>query len=166
MALLAVECLKLAKDIFVFVVVNQRPVSKIFKETWGLICKLGQCCNTIKCIILMKGDNLPCDIRNVLLFSVGSVPTNSFKHFLFVNLFPFYSQSRFLMLTLTFYSNLWLALEQRHPQKYFWGGGSSIFFSDKFWVENECLYKSDNGDLIIIKLEVIARNLVPICHLA
>jgi hypothetical protein len=26
--------------------------------------------------------------------------------------------------------------------------GASIFFSDKFWTEDECLYKSDNGDLI------------------
>ncbi len=27
-----------------------------------------------------------------------------------------------------------------------------IFFSDRFWKEYQCLYKSDNGDLIISKL--------------
>jgi exonuclease III len=26
--------------------------------------------------------------------------------------------------------------------------GVSIFFSEKFWTEDECLYKSDNGDLV------------------
>jgi hypothetical protein len=31
--------------------------------------------------------------------------------------------------------------------------GASIFFSDKYWTENECLYKSDNGDIIISKLQ-------------
>ena len=30
--------------------------------------------------------------------------------------------------------------------------GASIFFSDKFRTEDECLYKSDNGDLVIVKL--------------
>ena len=30
--------------------------------------------------------------------------------------------------------------------------GASIFFSDKFLTEDECLYKSDNGDLVIVKL--------------
>ena len=29
---------------------------------------------------------------------------------------------------------------------------ASIFFSDKFWTEDEFLYKSDNGDLLIVKL--------------
>ena len=35
--------------------------------------------------------------------------------------------------------------------------GASIFFSDKFWTEDECLYKSDNGDLLIVKL--VGKNL-------
>ena len=35
--------------------------------------------------------------------------------------------------------------------------GVSIFFSDKFWTEGECLYKSDNGDLVIVKL--VGKNL-------
>ena len=35
--------------------------------------------------------------------------------------------------------------------------GASIFFSDKFWTEDECLYKSDNGDLVIVKL--VGKNL-------
>ena len=29
---------------------------------------------------------------------------------------------------------------------------ASIFLSDKFWTEDEFLYKSDNGDLVIVKL--------------
>ena len=35
--------------------------------------------------------------------------------------------------------------------------GASIFFSDKFWTEDEYLYKSDNGDLVIVKL--VGKNL-------
>ena len=35
--------------------------------------------------------------------------------------------------------------------------GACIFFSDKFWTEDECLYKSDNGDLVIAKL--VGKNL-------
>ncbi len=31
--------------------------------------------------------------------------------------------------------------------------GASIFFSDTFWTENECLYKSENGYLIVLKLQ-------------
>ena len=31
--------------------------------------------------------------------------------------------------------------------------GASIFFSGNFWSENENLYKSDNGDLIISRLK-------------
>ena len=30
--------------------------------------------------------------------------------------------------------------------------GASIFFSNKFWTEDKCLYKSYNGDLVIVKL--------------
>ena len=30
--------------------------------------------------------------------------------------------------------------------------GASIFFSDKFWSEDEWLYKSDNGGLLIVKV--------------
>ena len=41
--------------------------------------------------------------------------------------------------------------------------GASIFFSDKFWVKNECLYNSDNGDLIISKLEGPNLNLI-VCN--
>ena len=35
--------------------------------------------------------------------------------------------------------------------------GASIFFSDKFCTEDECLYKSDNGDLVIVKL--VGKNM-------
>ena len=31
------------------------------------------------------------------------------------------------------------------------------FLPDKFWTEDECLYKSDNGDLVIVKL--VGKNL-------
>ena len=34
---------------------------------------------------------------------------------------------------------------------------ASIFFSDKFWTEDECLNKSDNGDLVTAKL--VGKNL-------
>ena len=44
-----------------------------------------------------------------------------------------------------------------------------LAFSDKFWTEDECLYKSDNGDLEIVKLvgknlSVIVSTLTP-CRL-
>ena len=35
--------------------------------------------------------------------------------------------------------------------------GASIFFSDNFWTQDECLYESNNGDLVIVKL--VGKNL-------
>ena len=54
---------------------------------------------------------------------------------------------------------------QRHRQK-----GASIFFSDRFWSENENLYKSDNGDAIISRFKndnlslIIANVYAPTDH--
>ena len=44
-----------------------------------------------------------------------------------------------------------------HHSTYDWDGnrqkGASIFFSESFWTENENLYNSDNGDLVIRRLK-------------